>query len=418
VIVAILALAGAAPAAAHLSAGPPRHEAAALRRHEATLTEGVSSPGLYDVAVTVAPGTGGRGVVRLLIGSVVRRATAGGRHGRDRITVRLTIRGRTLTVRASSARRIRPHLVVTFKRIPSRTSKPSAPAVKRPGANTLTTVPTPPPAAPPAASASTGPTAASGPTAPPAPPAPTGPFVLPAGFAPVADYTDLVKDYEFSGSGLPADWSTGSGSYGFSATSFQPSQVSLTSSSVSLTAINRGGGGDPYESGWISTAGSYTLRYGMIDFRAKMPAGQGLWSGLWMDSPTSNPGEEIDVQEMLLGNTNIVNGSLHDWAPGWQQLWHETQYTIMAADASQGFLDYQVIWQPGMLTWAVDGVAYAQYTSADAAAAGYPWPFDSSGGVYLVADLAVGGPNDWGGPPNASTAFPASMQIQSVKVWQ
>ena len=64
-------------------------------------------------------------------------------------------------------------------------------------------------------------------------------------------------------------------------------------------------------SGWISTSGSYSLKYGMVDFRAKMSAGQGLRSGLW---PASANGDatEIDVQEMLLGYTDSVYGSLHD----------------------------------------------------------------------------------------------------------
>jgi hypothetical protein len=63
-------------------------------------------------------------------------------------------------------------------------------------------------------------------------------------------------------------------------------------------------------------------------------------------------------------------------------------------------------------------VAYAQYTKAQALAAGHPWPYDSTPGIYLIANLAVGGSGDWGGAPNAQTAFPATMQVQSVKVWQ
>jgi beta-glucanase (GH16 family) len=71
-----------------------------------------------------------------------------------------------------------------------------------------------------------------------------------------------------------------------------------------------------------------------------------------------------------------------------------------------------------MVTWAVDGVAYAQYTKAQALAAHEPWPFDSASGVYLIANLAVAASDEWGGPPTVSTLFPATMQIQSVKVWQ
>jgi beta-glucanase (GH16 family) len=88
----------------------------------------------------------------------------------------------------------------------------------------------------------------------------------------------------------------------------------------------------------------------------------------------------------------------------------------MGPDASQGFNDYQLIWQPGMLTWAVNGVAYAQYTEAQAEAAGEAWPFDTA--CYLIANLGVGSPSSWGGAPDAATVFPASMQVQSVEYWQ
>ena len=240
---------------------------------------------------------------------------------------------------------------------------------------------------------------------------------MPAGFTPVQSYTTLAQDYEFTGSSLPAGWSAGLWNYGYQATQYQPSQVTMTGSAAALTAIRQTSPeGYPYESGWISTAGSYSLKYGEVDFRAEMPAGQGLWSGLWLDqAPGSNPWGEIDVQEMLLGDTRTVYGSAHGWAP--TPLWGETQATTLSSAANGGFHDYQLIWQPGMLTWAVDGIAYAQYTRAQAAASGYPWPFDSAG-EYLIANLAVAAPNEWGGPPNSTTLFPATLLVQSVRVWQ
>jgi hypothetical protein len=242
-------------------------------------------------------------------------------------------------------------------------------------------------------------------------------IVLPGNFAPVATYAHLVRDYEFTGSSLPSDWASGANStHGYQATIYQPSQVALNGSSVSLTAARQSSGGYAYQSGWISTEGRYAITHGLIDFRAKMPDGQGLWSGLWLDQPDgSNPWGEIDVQEMLLANTHTVYGSLHGWAPG---VWGETQTTRIASDASTGFHDYQLVWQPGLLTWAVDGVAYAQYTQEQAIAAGYPWVQDDGSGYYLIANLAVAAPSEWGGAPNASTVFPATMALQSVKVWQ
>jgi beta-glucanase (GH16 family) len=240
---------------------------------------------------------------------------------------------------------------------------------------------------------------------------------LPEGFAPVAHYSRLLRDYVFDGSSLPAGWTAGrDDNHGFGATVFQASQVAMTGSSVALTASNHPSEGWPYQSGWISTEGSFAMDHGLIDFRAKMPAGAGLWSGLWLDQPDhSDPWGELDVQEMLLGNTNTVYGSLHSWAPAPE--WSELQTDTLSVDAAQAFHDYQVIWQPGLITWAVDGVAYAQYTKAQALAAGHPWPFDDGKGFYLIADLAVAGSWEWGGGTTAATVFPATMQLQSVRVW-
>ena len=48
-------------------------------------------------------------------------------------------------------------------------------------------------------------------------PCPLPRSALPRGFAPVARYRKIVRDYGFSGSALPADWSVGTGNHGFPA---------------------------------------------------------------------------------------------------------------------------------------------------------------------------------------------------------
>jgi beta-glucanase (GH16 family) len=194
------------------------------------------------------------------------------------------------------------------------------------------------------------------------------------------------------------------------------SQVAMTGSSVALTASQRTApDGEPYESGWISTSGGYSFQYGMVDYRAQMPAGQGLWPGFWMLNPGFPTTGEIDITEMLMGNLRTVYGSAHAW-DGNTALWGETQSGQLDSDATN-WHDYQLIWQPGMLTWAIDGHAYAQYTQAQATAAGYTWPFNTDQ-MYLIASLTVAGANEWGGPPNAATIFPSTLQLQSVEVWQ
>ena len=392
----IMAVAWPTPATAMRTGTPPT---AVVRHH-------VAAAGKYHVHVSITTPHAGRKtvsrrVVHIEIGTLSRRVKTG-RHGRATLNATLHVKKGTLTIRAS-AKRTKPGLAVKMSRIRRPKTKGST------GSS--------------GATGSTGSTGTTG-TTTPVPPALTATFApdgapilaLPASFAPIVNYTNLVKSYGFSGSSLPADWKASANSSHGMSTMYQPSQVTMTGSSVALTAINQPSGGYPTTSGWISTEGQFSLTHGLIDFSAKMPAGQGLWSGLWLDQPDgSNPWGEIDIAEMLLNNTTTLYGSAHAWAP---TDWGELQSTVMKADASQGFHDYQLSWQPGLLTWAVDGIAYAQYTQAQAQAAGYPWVFDDGSGFYLIADLAVGSASEWGGAPDASTVFPASVLLQSVKVWQ
>ncbi len=381
----------------------------------AVLHHRVATAGRYDVRIVIATRSGRRSnwpkaTVRVEIGKVSRLAVTGGR-GRAHLSAVLPLKRGTLTIRARASR-TRPAITVTLSRL-------SAPSTKATGGSGSTS--------------STGSTGSTGALTPAPTPvavplavqapltasfAPDGApiLALPNGFSAITNYTNLVKDYEFDGSTLPADFrASANNSHGAHATMYQPSQVTLTGSSVSLTAIPQASDGFPYTSGYISTQGQYSYNYGLIDFRAKMPAGQGLWSGLWLDQPDgSNPWGEIDVQEMLLNDVNTVHGSAHGWAPS---QWSETQDTQIS-DATAAYHDYQLAWQPGLLTWAVDGIAYAQYSEEDAIANGYPWVFDDGTGFYIIASLTVGAADEWPGAPNATTIFPASMQVASIKLWQ
>jgi beta-glucanase (GH16 family) len=72
---------------------------------------------------------------------------------------------------------------------------------------------------------------------------------------------------------------------------------------------------------------------------------------------------------------------------------------------SAGWHTFAVDWEPGSLTWYVDGVARF-HTSNNV----------TSTPQYLVANLAVGG--GWPGNPDATTPFPSSLQIDYIRVWQ
>jgi beta-glucanase (GH16 family) len=425
------------PTASLRPAGPR----AARAPRTALVREAVAAVGVYEVRVTVETTAPQGAALTVGIGPLRRRARVADGH-RAVLALRLAINRRRFSVRVpdvAGGDGVRIALRRTGALAPGTVSGSISLAAASNGGRTLAsgvvakraddgatgaTGPTGASAASGTVASSTNSASQTTPSSPPSQPPLTATFApdgapilqLPNGFAPIINYTNPVKDYEFTGSSLPSDWVASANFAHGMQTMYQPSQVTLTGSSVALTAIDSPSDGYPTTSGWIDTEGHYSLNYGLIDFRAEMPAGQGLWPGLWLDQPDgSNPWGELDVMEMLLNDTHTVYGSAHGWAPS---QWGETQSTVMAADASQGFHDYQLAWQPGLLTWAIDGIAYAQYTEAQALASGYPWIFDDGTGFYLIADLSVGTASEWGGAPNSSTQFPATMQVQYVKVWQ
>ena len=71
-----------------------------------------------------------------------------------------------------------------------------------------------------------------------------------------------------------------------------------------------------YSSGKITTKDKFSVKYGRVDFRAKMPTGTGIWPAMWMLPNDSRYGSwplsgEIDVFEGRGRTPNMVFGTLH-----------------------------------------------------------------------------------------------------------
>ena len=84
-----------------------------------------------------------------------------------------------------------------------------------------------------------------------------------------------------------------------------------------------------------------------------------------------------------------------------------------AGDATTGFHVYALEWDPAEIRWYVDDVMYAMQNAWFTAGAPFPAPFDQP--FYILLNVAVGG--KWPGSPNATTLFPASMEVDYVRVY-
>jgi beta-glucanase (GH16 family) len=111
--------------------------------------------------------------------------------------------------------------------------------------------------------------------------------------------------------------------------------------------------GLPYDSGAVTTEGSFSQLSGYFDMRAELPAGVGMWPAFWM-LPTNLAGtREIDVMEMLGNDPLRYRATNHSPGNGVVGAY------INTPDLSQGFHDYGVYWAPSSISFYFDGTMVA-----------------------------------------------------------
>jgi beta-glucanase (GH16 family) len=237
---------------------------------------------------------------------------------------------------------------------------------------------------------------------------------------------------------------------------------------------------NPVKSARIRTVYSFSFKYGKVEVRAKLPAGDWLWPAIWL-MPRWNQysgwpvSGEIDMMESR-GNRNLVNssgvnigtqltGSTLHWGPAWNidkyMMTHAERVNPDGYDSD--WHKYQMTWTEDDISFSIDDEPLATFAPSDGGfwewgnlnSSGFanPWrtsksklaPFDQE--FYILINLACGGiggffpdsaTNPGGKPwsntsPTASTDFwkgrdqwlptwqlendTAAFKIDYVKVW-
>jgi beta-glucanase (GH16 family) len=163
--------------------------------------------------------------------------------------------------------------------------------------------------------------------------------------------------------------------------------------------------GQAFTSGLITSFGTFSQQYGYFEIRAQLPSGQGLWPAFWLLPASGAWPPEIDVMEMLGGNTSTYYGSAH-WGTTDQHQYLTQAITSSGLDLSSDFHTYGVSWEDDYIAWYLDGNLVYAWSNP-------PADFDQP--MYLLAGLMVGG--TWGGAPDASTQFPANLTIDHIRVY-
>jgi len=270
------------------------------------------------------------------------------------------------------------------------------------------------------------------------------PTLVSTGFVTPHNYTTLVKNYQFNGVSLPTDWHAIPDTvfnYAPANVEYTAPMVVMNGSAVQMNIATTTDSGFLYKAGAIGTISggtgttigtpTYFFTNGRVRYRAKMPSfsgganADGLWPACWMTSLAGlSPADEIDICEMNMTLPTTAWGTLHQWKPlpTWTSNGGTSFNGTISSNASAAFHVYEAVWEPGMVSWAVDNVVFAQYTHAQATAAGNNWGVDTAQEVYLIANLAVTPGAYFGGatysPANNAQLPNCNLQISDVLVYQ
>ncbi|MGU3341869.1 glycoside hydrolase family 16 protein, partial [Methylobacterium mesophilicum] len=195
---------------------------------------------------------------------------------------------------------------------------------------------------------------------------------------------DIRSQWRFDAN---SDIGFGHSSFVDSASGYDPFKVS--GGALTITAVpDKTTSGYPgsWESGLITTQGSFSQAYGYFEIRADFSAMKGAWDAFWLlpDKPAANPNnlsgwQELDVVEHYGGNDKGVYSTIHttDQTPNipWQQ--NRQVYSELAN--APGYHTYGMDWQKDKISFYVDG----KFVGSQAT------PSDMTGPMYLVANLAT-----------------------------
>lgn len=160
----------------------------------------------------------------------------------------------------------------------------------------------------------------------------------------------------------------------------------------------------PYTSGVLTTLNTFCQLYGYFEVRAKLPKGRGLWPAFWLLPASGSYTSELDVFEVLGDNPSVLYATTHGSTDG---LWSSNLKRIDVPDTSATFHTYGVDWEPDNVTYYMDRRVIAVS----------PTPASMNTPMYLIVNLAVGGPGSWPGAPDGGTAFPAELVIDYVRAY-
>lgn len=232
----------------------------------------------------------------------------------------------------------------------------------------------------------------------------------------------LVWQDEFSYDGNPdtAKWTydIGTGENGWGNQEFEfytdrAENVECLEGFLTITARQEPFYGSEYTSTRMKSLGKFSFTYGILEIRAKLPGGVGIWPALWMlgeNFPTAGWPScgEIDMMEYAGKDPDLIHGSIHNNSSFGNTV---NTKTAIFKNVENEFHIYSVEWTDTEIRFMVDGNNY--YTYKPSVYNQDTWPFNKP--FFIIMNVAIGG--GFGGPVD-NDIFPQSMVVDYVRVYQ
>lgn len=172
-----------------------------------------------------------------------------------------------------------------------------------------------------------------------------------------------------------------------------------------------------YETGGVNSSNKFNFKYGKVEVKAKLSAGQGTWPAIWMMPQQSVYGGwpksgEIDIMEHLNNDAKIYQVVHSHYV---DNLGNKTDPPYVATpNLNVGVYNtFGIEWFPEKIDFLLNGtVTFSYPRKTNIPADQLQWPFDQS--FYLILNQALGG--SWVGSIN-DAILPVQTEIDYVKVY-
>ena len=183
----------------------------------------------------------------------------------------------------------------------------------------------------------------------------------------------------------------------------------VSNGTLKINLIKEAYQGYNYTSARLLSKGKYSMKYGKVEIRAKIPSGGGTWPALWMlgdniDSVGWPACGEIDVMEHVGNQLNKIYGTLHYTG---RSGGNADGASVMISNATTEFHIYSMEWNESTIKIYVDNQLFFTYNNNPNS------PFNQN--FFFIMNLAMGG--NFGGTidPNVTNA---TMEVDYIRVYQ